>query len=99
MESESKRAGGPAATPTAGAVPTRDERVIEDRAMWHASRSHSPGYGRRVKNQVLGMGAMIGIGAAIGVLFMPMFGPLALAAGAAIGVVFGAALESRHTTR
>jgi hypothetical protein len=28
------------------------------------------------------MGAMIGIGAAIGVLFMPTFGPLALAVGA-----------------
>ena len=67
--------------------------------MWHSSRPVGAGYGPRMRNQVLGMGAMIGIGAAIGVLFMPMFGPLALAAGAAIGVVFGAALESRRTTR
>jgi hypothetical protein len=30
---------------------------------------------------------------------MPMFGPLALAVGAALGVVFGAAFEARRTTR
>jgi hypothetical protein len=52
-----------------------------------------------MKDYALGMGAMIGIGAAIGVLFMPMFGPLALAVGAALSVVFGAVLEARRTTR
>jgi hypothetical protein len=45
------------------------------------------------------MGALIGIGAAIGVMLMPMFGPLALGAGAALGVVLGAALEAHRLTR
>lgn len=66
--------------------------------MWPSPRSVRSRYGRRMKDDVLGMGAVIGLGAAIGVLFMPMFGPLALAAGAAIGVVFGAAIEARRTT-
>ena len=52
-----------------------------------------------MKTDALGLGAMVGIGAAIGVLFMPMIGPLALVVGAAIGVVFGAVLEARRTTR
>ena len=39
------------------------------------------------------------IGAAIGVLFMPMLGPLALVAGAAIGGVIVAAIEARRATR
>lgn len=43
------------------------------------------------------MGAVIGIGAAIGVLFMPMVGPLALVVGAALGVVLGAVLETRRS--
>ena len=46
-----------------------------------------------------GMGALIGIGAAIGVLFMPVFGPLALVVGAAVGVVLGAIREGRRSTR
>jgi len=50
-------------------------------------------------NRTLGMGAIIGIGAAIGILFMPMAGPIALAVGAALGVVFGAALEARRSSR
>jgi hypothetical protein len=37
-------------------------------------------------------------GTALGVVFMPMFGAAAIAIGAGIGVVFGAALEgmARH---
>lgn len=45
------------------------------------------------------MGALIGIGAAIGVLFMPALGPLALVVGAAVGVVIGAIRERRRTAR
>lgn len=56
-------------------------------------------YGGGMKISVLSMGAMIGIGAALGVVFMPMFGPLALVVGAAMGVVLGAAFEARRTTR
>jgi len=52
-----------------------------------------------MKNSALSLGVMIGIGAAIGVLFMPVFGPLALAAGAALDVVCGAAFEAQRTTR
>lgn len=69
------------------------------RALWPLSHSVRTGYGRYMKNQGLGMGAMIGIGAALSVLFMPMFGPLALVVGVALGVMLGAAFEARRTTR
>jgi hypothetical protein len=62
-------------------------------------RSLRSGYGRAMRNHGLGIGAMIGIGAAIGVLLMPSFGPLALVVGAALGVVFGAAFEAQRTAR
>lgn len=57
-----------------------------------------PRSGRSADKWGFSMGAMIGIGAAIGVLFMPTFGPLGLAVGAALGVVFGAAFEARRST-
>jgi hypothetical protein len=47
----------------------------------------------------LSMGALIGIGAAIGVVFMPMVGPMSLVVGAALGVVFGAIFEARRAPR
>ena len=56
-------------------------------------------YVRDVMDDRPGMGALIGFGAAIGVLFMPLLGPLAIAIGAALGVVIGAAFEARRSAR
>lgn len=81
------------------AIRSRAESPVANRAMWPSSRSSGDPTVWLMRDYALGMGAMIGIGAAIGVLFMPMFGPLALAVGAALGVVFGAVLEARRTTR
>jgi hypothetical protein len=47
-----------------------------------------------MKDAEFSLGLMIGMGAAIGVLLMPLFGPLALAAGVGIGVVLGAAFAA-----
>ena len=52
-----------------------------------------------MKQPVLDIGTAIVIGAAIGVLFMPLVGPLGLVAGAALGAIVGAAFEARHATR
>ena len=52
-----------------------------------------------MRSNYLSIGALIGIGAAIGVLFMPMVGPMALVIGAALGVVFGAVVEMRRVPR
>jgi hypothetical protein len=46
-----------------------------------------------------GMGAIIGIGAAFGILLMPLLGPMTLVVGAALGVVFGAAYETHRAAR
>jgi hypothetical protein len=45
------------------------------------------------------MGIFIAIGAGVGVAFMPMFGPVALAVGAALGVVFGASVDAQRANR
>jgi hypothetical protein len=52
-----------------------------------------------MNSNYLSMGACIGIGAAIGVVFMPMVGPMSLVIGAALGVVFGAIFEARRAPR
>jgi hypothetical protein len=52
-----------------------------------------------MRNGSLGIGAMIGLGAAFGVLLMPMVGPLALVVGAGVGAVFGAIFEGRRAAR
>ena len=43
------------------------------------------------------MGVVLGV--ALGVVFMPMLGPVAIAIGAGLGVVFGAALEGMARQR
>jgi uncharacterized membrane protein len=51
----------------------------------------------KAEGVVIGFDAFIG--AAIGLLFMPMLGPLALVAGAAIGALLSALMEARRGIR
>ena len=52
-----------------------------------------------MSERTLDIAGIAAIGAAIGVLFMPMAGPLALVAGVAIGGLIVAVVEGRRATR
>ena len=82
-----------------GMLPLTSPSPCSEQAFWPSIRSVSIAYGDGMRDEVLSMGTLIGIGAAIGVLFMPIAGPLALVVGVALGVVAGSAFEASRNTR
>jgi hypothetical protein len=52
-----------------------------------------------MKTQDSKVGVFLAIGAGLGVAFMPMLGPGAIAIGVAIGLVLGAAIDAQTSRR